>query len=94
MELRLPRTLGPSNIGDRRALTMRLVLEGAYISYDGQAMPCCMVSTPDRASFGNVLEDGLLPVWNGTQAERFVPSSTRLTHRRFASRARCITGVF
>jgi radical SAM protein with 4Fe4S-binding SPASM domain len=44
---------------------------GAYVSYDGRAMPCCMVATPDRASFGNVFQDNLLPVWNGVEAEQF-----------------------
>jgi radical SAM protein with 4Fe4S-binding SPASM domain len=72
VELRLPRTrprqYPPETDGRSRC---DWPWTGAYISYDGQAMPCCMVSTPDRASFGNVLEDGVLPVWNGTQAEQF-----------------------
>lgn len=38
---------------------------GAYISYDGQSMPCCMVSTPDRLSLGNVAQEGVSAVWNG-----------------------------
>ncbi|MDB5761284.1 MAG: radical protein [Herminiimonas sp.] len=37
---------------------------GSYISYDGQAMPCCMVATPDRINFGNMADDGVAPVWN------------------------------
>ncbi|HEU5085789.1 MAG TPA: radical SAM protein [Roseiflexaceae bacterium] len=36
---------------------------GAYIAYDGRAMPCCMVATPDRASFGNMAQDGVIDVW-------------------------------
>jgi MoaA/NifB/PqqE/SkfB family radical SAM enzyme len=36
----------------------------AYVSYQGLAMPCCMVSTPDRANFGNMFERGALQVWN------------------------------
>ena len=36
---------------------------GAYISYDGKAMPCCMVATPDRIHFGDVAADGIRPVW-------------------------------
>ena len=27
-------------------------------------MPCCMVSTPDRANMGNMFQDGAQPVWN------------------------------
>lgn len=38
---------------------------GPYVAYDGTAMPCCMVATPDRASLGNVVLDGVETVWNG-----------------------------
>jgi radical SAM protein with 4Fe4S-binding SPASM domain len=41
----------------------------AYVSHDGQAMPCCMVATPDRASFGNMAEEGVAAVW-GNDAYR------------------------
>ena len=44
---------------------------GAYVSYRGDAMPCCMVSTPDRISFGNMLQDGVAAVWNNGSYERF-----------------------
>jgi len=36
----------------------------AYVSYQGYAMPCCMVSTPDRGNFGNMIEQGATQVWN------------------------------
>jgi MoaA/NifB/PqqE/SkfB family radical SAM enzyme len=38
---------------------------GAYLSFRGDAMPCCMVSTPDRACLGNMAEQGVAHVWNG-----------------------------
>jgi MoaA/NifB/PqqE/SkfB family radical SAM enzyme len=38
---------------------------GAYFSFAGDAMPCCMVSTPDRARLGNALHDGVAATWNG-----------------------------
>ena len=44
---------------------------GPYVSYDGTAMPCCMVATPDRASLGNVVRDGVAAVWNGPAYEDF-----------------------
>ncbi len=44
---------------------------GAYISYNGYAMPCCMISTPDRANFGNMFEEGVEAVWNGEAAQAF-----------------------
>src|SRR5205823_10474988 len=31
---------------------------GAYLSYQGLAMPCCMVATPDRVNFGNMIDLG------------------------------------
>jgi radical SAM protein with 4Fe4S-binding SPASM domain len=44
---------------------------GAYISYRGEAMPCCMVGTPDRINFGNMLEQGVENVWTGFAYQRF-----------------------
>ena len=37
---------------------------GAYVSYQGLAMPCCMVATPDRITLGNMAADGAEAVWN------------------------------
>src|SRR5439155_190590 len=31
---------------------------GAYVSYQGLAMPCCMVATPDRVQLGNMAKEG------------------------------------
>ncbi len=44
---------------------------GSYVSYDGSAMPCCMIATPDRTNFGNVVQSGVSAVWNGTSAQAF-----------------------
>lgn len=44
---------------------------GAYISYQGYAMPCCMVSTPDRIHFGNVFTEGLAAIWSGAGYAEF-----------------------
>jgi radical SAM protein with 4Fe4S-binding SPASM domain len=38
---------------------------GAYVTYEGDALPCCMVSTADRINMGNMLERGVDAVWNG-----------------------------
>jgi radical SAM protein with 4Fe4S-binding SPASM domain len=43
----------------------------AYVSYDGQAMPCCMVATPDRASFGDMALEGVEEVWNSAAFHAF-----------------------
>jgi radical SAM protein with 4Fe4S-binding SPASM domain len=44
---------------------------GAYVSYAGEAMPCCMVATPDRARLGNMIEDGVEATWNGERYAHF-----------------------
>jgi radical SAM protein with 4Fe4S-binding SPASM domain len=44
---------------------------GSYISYDGKAMPCCMVSTPDRIQFGDMAASGVAPVWNNAAYQAF-----------------------
>jgi radical SAM protein with 4Fe4S-binding SPASM domain len=44
---------------------------GAYIAYSGEAMPCCMVATPDRKNFGSMTRDGVEPVWNNEAYRRF-----------------------
>jgi radical SAM protein with 4Fe4S-binding SPASM domain len=45
--------------------------KGAYISYQGDAMPCCMVSTPDRLNFGRLTEQGVQELWNGSAYQAF-----------------------
>jgi len=44
---------------------------GAYISYDGKAMPCCMVATPDRINFGDMAQNGVTAVWNNLDYMNF-----------------------
>jgi MoaA/NifB/PqqE/SkfB family radical SAM enzyme len=66
VELRLPSTRPrqhpPGTPGPERC---NWPWRGAYVSYQGLAMPCCMVSTPDRINFGNMAERGVEAVWNG-----------------------------
>ena len=44
---------------------------GAYVSYQGLAMPCCMVATPDRSTMGDMARDGAEAVWNGPSYRAF-----------------------
>src|SRR5690606_13752529 len=44
---------------------------GAYLAWDGRAMPCCMVSTPDRISLGNALADGLHATFDNAAYREF-----------------------
>ncbi len=72
VNLRLPRTRSrihpPGTPGQKRC---GWPWKGAYISYQGSAMPCCMVSTPDRINFGNIVEQGVDQTWNGEAYESF-----------------------
>ncbi len=61
VDLRLPRTT-PAVARARRCTWP---WDGPYISYDGNAMPCCMVGTPDRANLGRIVEHGVQAVWDG-----------------------------
>ncbi|HET9663345.1 MAG TPA: radical SAM protein [Burkholderiales bacterium] len=44
---------------------------GAYVTYAGQAMPCCMIATPDRHAFGNMAHEGVVRVWNSDEYNAF-----------------------
>jgi radical SAM protein with 4Fe4S-binding SPASM domain len=72
IELRLPRTRlrlhPPDTPGPMRC---DWPWRGAYISYQGYAMPCCMVSTPDRIHFGNITEQEIETLWNGPRYQEF-----------------------
>ena len=45
--------------------------KGGYFTYQGYAVPCCMIATPDRAHFGNAFEQNLTEVWNSKEADSF-----------------------
>ncbi len=72
MKLRLPRPAPrahpPGTPGRSRC---EWPWTGAYVSYQGLAMPCCAVATPDRANFGNVVELGVERVWDGPEYGEF-----------------------
>jgi MoaA/NifB/PqqE/SkfB family radical SAM enzyme len=72
LELRLPqlqpRAHPPDTPGPERC---DWPWRGAYLSYQGLAMPCCMISTPDRLNFGSMAEAGVTAVWNGPDYEEF-----------------------
>jgi radical SAM protein with 4Fe4S-binding SPASM domain len=72
IDLRLPRTRPrvhrPDTPGPRRC---NWPWRGAYVSYQGLSMPCCMVSTPDRINFGNMAEKGVESIWKGEAYETF-----------------------
>lgn len=44
---------------------------GAYLSYKGEAMPCCMIATPDRLNFGDMAGQGVASVWHNRSYESF-----------------------
>ncbi len=72
LKLRLPRTT-PKRYAEGTPGRERCdwPWTGAYISYEGYMMPCCMVATPDRINFGKVTDHTLLSVWNGPEYNAF-----------------------
>jgi radical SAM protein with 4Fe4S-binding SPASM domain len=70
--LRLPRTrprLHPPGTPGRTRCDWPW--SGAYLSYQGDAMPCCMVATPDRSNFGNMATHGVRAIWDGEAYQTF-----------------------
>jgi radical SAM protein with 4Fe4S-binding SPASM domain len=66
----------------------------AYVAYDGRAMPCCMVATPDRASFGSMTERSPLEVWEGTEYQSFRDALASDTPPEICATCSIYRGVF
>ncbi len=43
----------------------------AYITYDGKAMPCCMIALPERMTLGDVTRESVLATWNNEAYRQF-----------------------
>lgn len=72
LDLRLPRTRPRAHpLGTPGRERCDWPWAGGYVSYDGQAMPCCMISTPDRGNMGNMIEEGVAEVWNNKRYQQF-----------------------
>jgi radical SAM protein with 4Fe4S-binding SPASM domain len=72
LELRLPRTRPrPHPTGTPGRKRCDWPWSGAYVSYEGLAMPCCMVATPDRINFGSMAERGVREIWNSEAYQAF-----------------------
>jgi MoaA/NifB/PqqE/SkfB family radical SAM enzyme len=59
--------------GDRGRGRCTWPLDQLYLTAAGELLPCCMVATADRASFGNVFDPGedLASRWHGPAAQSF-----------------------
>lgn len=72
MDVRLPSTQPrkhpPGTIGRERC---DWAWRGAYVDFQGRALPCCMVSSADRIQLGNMAEAGVAPIWNGAAYQSF-----------------------
>ena len=95
VDLRLPRTRPrvhpPTTPGPARC---DWPWRGAYVSYQGLAMPCCMVATPDRISLGNLAESGAEAVWNGPAYEAFRHALSSDTPPEVCQSCAVYTGTF
>lgn len=63
-----PRTHPPGTRGRDRC---DWLWTGAYLTYDGIALPCCMVAAPDRFNLGNVAGTDVPSVWNSEAYQEF-----------------------
>ena len=71
IELRLPRLQSiyeQETIGRARCAWP---WNGSYITYQGYAIPCCMIATPDRGHMGNMIDLGVETVWNDLPYQGF-----------------------
>jgi radical SAM protein with 4Fe4S-binding SPASM domain len=73
MRLHLPRLVPEPAAAERAAPRCRWPWDQLYVTAAGELLPCCMVSTADRATFGNVFDDagGLEGRWHGEAAQAF-----------------------
>ena len=72
LPLRLPRTrprLHPPGTPGRERCDWPWT--GAYVTYDGYLLPCCMVATPDRANLGNLADGTFEELWHGAAYRDF-----------------------
>lgn len=65
----VPLSLGASGVAPRSRCAWPF--DKLYVTAGGEALPCCMVGTPDRAHFGNVLQHGVRTVWEGAPAQQW-----------------------
>jgi radical SAM protein with 4Fe4S-binding SPASM domain len=95
VDLRLPRTRPrphpPGTPGPQRCAWP---WRGAYLSYQGLAMPCCMVATPDRINFGNMAEQGVEAVWEGEAYQAFREALSSETPPEVCRSCAIYTGTF
>lgn len=70
--LRLPRTrVRPHPPGTPGPQRCSWPWSSAYIAYDGTAMPCCMIATPDRGNFGSFALQSVHELWNNDAYQDF-----------------------
>jgi MoaA/NifB/PqqE/SkfB family radical SAM enzyme len=74
LRLHLPRLAAPASRSSARGQHCRWPWEQLYVSAAGELMPCCMVASADRGSFGKVLGKAAAPLaarWHGETAQAF-----------------------
>jgi radical SAM protein with 4Fe4S-binding SPASM domain len=95
LELRLPRarprpTL--SAVAGRQRCSW--LWTGGYVSYQGQAMPCCMIATPDRMTLGDVSGASFTEVWNSAAYQDFRDRLASSTPPSICSSCAVYNGTF
>jgi radical SAM protein with 4Fe4S-binding SPASM domain len=70
VQLRLP-NLAPRAPANPQRSRCDWPRRGTYLSFEGDAMPCCMVATPDRINFGNMARVPVAAIWNNLEYRNF-----------------------
>jgi radical SAM protein with 4Fe4S-binding SPASM domain len=95
VELRLPNTQprphAPTTPGPERC---DWPWRGPYISYQGIAMPCCQIATPDRIQLGNMAEQSVDAVWNGPAYQAFRADLSSATPPEICRSCAIYSGTF
>ncbi len=67
---------------------------GGYVSYQGRAMPCCMIATPDRLTLGDVGSASFAEVWDSDAYRDFRDRLASPTPPSICSSCAVYNGIF
>ncbi len=95
VDLRLPKTQPrPHPPGTPGPSRCDWPWRGAYVSYQGHVMPCCIVATPDRITLGSLATTSARDVWNGEEYGSFRAALSSETPHEVCRSCSIYSGIF
>ncbi|MBV9354392.1 MAG: SPASM domain-containing protein [Chloroflexi bacterium] len=95
VELRLPRARPRPTASDATGRQRcSWPWTGGYVSYQGRAMPCCMIATPDRLTLGDVGSASFAEVWDSDAYRDFRDRLASPTPPSICSSCAVYNGIF